>query len=202
MEIAPTVPAVLTPLRPSSPPTKAAARPVRSRNQVWLAAVLERLWEDHFWDAPRVCPVHIKFGARWKYRLGLIRWEEDTQSSLIAVNALFRDPDVPAYLCEVTIAHEIVHYAHGFGSPLPRRTEDPHADNLIEQELEARGLGRQLALADAWSSAIGSICTTDSAAPRPSPRMPADGFHSPDLLYSGIYLAPADAKRNRAFSGD
>ncbi|HEX2172416.1 MAG TPA: hypothetical protein VHL09_08220 [Dehalococcoidia bacterium] len=144
-------PAALTALRSDSAPRlESIGRPVRSRNQVWLATTLERLWEEHFWDVPRVSPVQIRFGARWKNRLGLIRWEPATQSSLIAVNALFRDPDVPAYLCEVTIAHEIVHFAHGFGSPLPQRVKDPHADSVIERELEARGLGRQLALADVW----------------------------------------------------
>jgi hypothetical protein len=135
---------------PAAPAEPNLLRPVLARNQVWLASTLDRLWEDHFWEVPRVCPVQIKFGTRWKSRLGLIRWEAERESSLILVNALFRDPAVPANVCEVTIAHEIVHYAHGFGSPLPRWIEDPHADYLIERELEARGLGRQLALADAW----------------------------------------------------
>lgn len=142
--------AVLSALPTPSPAPAPLLRPVRARNQVWLTATLDRLWEDHFWDVPRVSPVRIKFGARWKARLGLIRWEAETGSSLILVNALFRDPAVPATVCEVTIAHEVVHYAHGFGSPLPRRIEDPHADQVIERELEARGLGRQLALADGW----------------------------------------------------
>ena len=131
-------------------PEQPAARPIRARNQVWLADTLDRLWEEHFWDVPRICPVRIRFGARWKWRLALIRWESATESSLIALNALFRDPIVPESLCEVTIAHEIVHYAHGFGSPLPRRASDPHADRVIERELAARGLGPKLALADAW----------------------------------------------------
>ena len=125
-------------------------RPIRAHNSVWLAAVLDRLWEDHFWDVPRISPVQIRFGGRWKYRLGRIRWEPVVQTTLIAINALFRDPAVPASLCRVTIAHEIIHYAHGFGSPLPRSYEDPHEPGLIEGELEARGLGRELALADAW----------------------------------------------------
>ena len=126
-------------------------RPIRARNSVWLAATLDQIWEDHFWDVPRITPVHIRFGGRWKYRLGRIRWEAVTQSTLIAINALFRDPIVPKSLCRVTIAHEIIHYAHGFGSPLPRLYEDPHEPGVIERELEARGLGRELTLADAWA---------------------------------------------------
>lgn len=125
-------------------------RPVRTRGPLWLNDALERLWAEHFWDVPRPKPVRIRFGARWKNRLGLIRWEPDTESSLILMNGHFRDPRVPRVVCDATIAHELIHYAHGFGSTLPRRHADPHENDLIEREMQARGLDHLLVAAETW----------------------------------------------------
>jgi hypothetical protein len=50
----------------------------------------------------------------------------------------------------VTIAHEVAHYAHGFGSPLPRLHEHPHANQVVTHELEKRGLGNALQQCLTW----------------------------------------------------
>jgi predicted metal-dependent hydrolase len=69
---------------------------------------------------------------------------------LIGINTLFQLPAVPEEVLLVTIAHELCHYAHGFGSPLPRKYSSPHAHQVVERELGQRRLGACLARCEAW----------------------------------------------------
>lgn len=115
-----------------------------------LEHTLENIWHCFFHDVPRVNFVDIAYGQPWKRRLGLIRLSLDATRTFIGVNALLRRPEVPDYVLLVTIAHELVHYAHGFGSPLPRRYEHPHAFSVVECEMERRGLGEMVQRCDEW----------------------------------------------------
>jgi hypothetical protein len=74
----------------------------------------------------------------------------DEAVSFIGVNALLQHRFVPEYVLITTIAHEMVHYAHGFGSPLPRPYVHPHANNVVNNELEKRGIGNYVQQCDAW----------------------------------------------------
>jgi hypothetical protein len=111
---------------------------------------LAEIWQSYFADVPRVNQVDIAYCQPWKRRLGLIRLSLDNTTSFIGVNALLQLSQVPEYILMITIAHELAHYAHGFGSPLPRLHEHPHANNVVKRELENRGLGETLSLCDAW----------------------------------------------------
>lgn len=115
-----------------------------------LSLYLEYIWQHHFADVPRVNDVQIAYCTAWKTRLGLIRLSLDTTISFIGINTLLRLPQVPECVLVTTIAHELAHYAHGFGSPLPRRYEHPHANHVIERELEARELGEHLRFCNEW----------------------------------------------------
>ncbi len=86
----------------------------------------------------------------WKTRLGVIKLSECQRHTLIGINSLLRLPAVPPLIVEVTIAHELVHYAHGFGSPLPRKYRYPHRGGVVERELRRRGLGEKLAEYSRW----------------------------------------------------
>jgi hypothetical protein len=119
---------------------------VLSRN---LDSSLDQVWQTHFADVPRLNTVTIAYSRRpWKGRLGSIHLVES--HTLIRINALLRHPEVPVPLLVVTIAHELAHYAHGFGSPLPRLYEHPHANGVVTRELEARGLGETLRESQVW----------------------------------------------------
>ena len=111
---------------------------------------LDEIWQTYFADVPRVNQVEIAYCQPWKRRLGLIRLSLDNTTSFIGLNALLQLPEVPEYILITTIAHELTHYAHGFGSPLPRLHKHPHANNVVKRELEQRGLGETLHLCDAW----------------------------------------------------
>lgn len=119
-----------------------------SRHQ--LARCLDAIWEAYFSDIPRLNRVDIAYCQPWKRRLGLIRLSLDGTKSFIGINALLQLQDVPDYVLYTTIAHELTHYAHGFGSPLPRVFEHPHANNIVQRELVSRGLGDLASRCDGW----------------------------------------------------
>jgi len=118
----------------------------RQNVNVYLAAV----WRQYFSDIPCMNDVQIAYRQPWKSRLGMIRMTIDNAISFIGVNALLLHQQVPEYLLITTIAHELTHYAHGFGSPLPRLYPHPHANNVVTIELERRGLGEYVRQSDAW----------------------------------------------------
>lgn len=111
---------------------------------------LNSIWRRYFSDVPRKNEVQIAYGAAWKTRLGMIRMTLDETTSFISVNGLLQRPAVPEYLLVTTIAHELAHYAHGFGSPLPRLYNHPHAHNVVNKELAKRGLKEYVQLSDEW----------------------------------------------------
>src|SRR6266566_5625969 len=115
-----------------------------------LKTYLDCIWQRHFSDIPRVNEVEIAYGYPWKQRLGLIRLSLDNKLSFIGINALLQHRSVPECVLIATIAHEVTHYAHGFGSPLPRLYKHPHANNVVNRELEQRGLGEYVHQSDTW----------------------------------------------------
>ena len=126
------------------------AEPVR--DQDWLIGQLEHIWRTWFSDVDRITPVTIRYVRPWKRRLAVIYLTEDDRRSFIGVNRLLRDPRVPYPVVQVTLAHELAHYAHGFGSHHPRRYRHPHRGNVIQRELTRRGLGAELRFYTEWTN--------------------------------------------------
>ena len=113
-------------------------------------AYLDEIWRSYFADVQRANRLEIAYCQPWKRRLGLIRLSLDNTTSFIGLNALLQLPQIPEYILITTIAHELTHYAHGFGSPLPRQHKHPHANNVVKEELERRGLGEIMRQCDTW----------------------------------------------------
>lgn len=120
------------------------------RDGAWLREELETIWGRYFADMPRANRVEVGFRRPWMRRLGVICLSEDQRTTSIGINSLLRLPEVPYCLTLITIAHELVHYAHGFGSPLPRRHAHPHRGGIVTRELKQRGLGEELAEYSDW----------------------------------------------------
>lgn len=120
------------------------------RDDLWLQYMLRGIWNRYFGDTPQVNSVCVSFSATWKSRLGSITLSEDRKTSYIQINALLRYRDVPEFVAQVTIAHEMVHYAHGFGSPLPRRYKYPHRGGVVKRELLRRGMEHEYRAYDNW----------------------------------------------------
>ncbi len=115
-----------------------------------LTIYLTSIWQHYFFDVPHANEVQIAYCRPWKSRLGLIRMSLDTTRSFIGINSLLQHKNVPDCVLVTTIAHELVHYTHGFGSPLPQLFEHPHANKIVDKELEQRGLGSALSDCNAW----------------------------------------------------
>ena len=121
------------------------SRATSRRSQEWLADELELIWGEYFADTPRVNAVEIGFDRPWKRRLGVIRLCQVDNSTHIGLNSLLSHEEAPYCVTLITVAHELVHYCHGFGSPLPRKYAHPHRGGIVNRELVNRGLGRELA---------------------------------------------------------
>lgn len=115
-----------------------------------LAWLLDDLWRSHFADVPRPNVLEVGFGFPWKWRLGRIRMSLDGTTSEITLNGLLDRPEVPRTIYTAIMAHEIVHYAQGFASPLPRAQRHAHAHGAVSHELVRRGLGEMEALLERW----------------------------------------------------
>jgi len=111
------------------------------RDEAWLQGILDKIWDNYFPEVQQVNDVRIVFGRRTKRRLGSISLHpSDCKTSVITMNGLFRREDVPEFVVEATIFHELTHYAHGFNSPLEQAQEHPHAGGVMRREFVERGL--------------------------------------------------------------
>lgn len=107
------------------------------RDNDWLNLKLNQIWQAYFPDLQKKNNVNIKFKGKWRYKLGHIRKQgKDTE---IAINGLFKNLKVPEHVVTLIIAHELVHYSHGFNSPLKKQFKYPHKGNIVKKELISRG---------------------------------------------------------------
>ncbi len=128
------------------------------RDDAWLFEKLDEIWDGHFSDIPQHNDVVIKFGRKARQRLGSIKQETKTardlanknRKTIITINGLFKDLNVPEYVVTATIAHEMCHYAHGFSSPLDQKFSNPHQGGIVTKEMKARGFGKELILQKKW----------------------------------------------------
>lgn len=123
------------------------------RDNQWLKSKLESVFSTYFSDVARPNHITIHFGRKAKRRLASIRQLSRTNKyadTEIRMTGYFRDPSVPESVIEVTIAHELCHYAHGFGSPLPKFSEFPHSGGIVDKELCKRGLSEMLREQKKW----------------------------------------------------
>lgn len=141
------------------------------RDNQYLADKLYFLWENYFVDVPRKNPVLIKFSKKSYRQLGCITWAksntrgvksllsqlnedyDDKRISLINITGYFRDEDIPDEVVMGTIAHEMIHYAHGFHSPLQQLYDHPHKGGVIRKEMVKRDLGDLYQFARKWLKA-------------------------------------------------
>lgn len=111
------------------------------RDNTWLQEVLDKIWDNYFADVPQENDVKIIFGRRSKRRLGSISLDpNDRRTSVITINGIFKRVDIPEFVIEATITHELTHYAHGFNSPLAQAQAHPHAGGVMRREFAERGL--------------------------------------------------------------
>jgi len=113
------------------------------RDDEWLAERLDQIWKLLFPELERKNNVVIRFKGRWKNKFGHIKRLKNKDTE-IAINGLFKHSNIPEYIIDTTIAHELVHYSHGFQSPFPRKYKHPHAGGVVSRELHKRGFGHMM----------------------------------------------------------
>jgi len=107
------------------------------RDNSWLQIRLQQIWELLFPDTPQLNTVIIKFKGKSYRKFGHIKKiGKDTE---IAINSLFKSDIVPEYMIDLTIAHELIHYMHGFNSPLKKQYKYPHKGGIVTKELKNKG---------------------------------------------------------------
>lgn len=111
------------------------------RDNHWLLSRLDHLWSNYFSEVDQTNPIVIKFGRYSKFRLGSIRLNRKSNKSLVTVTGMFKKGSIPTEVVDHTIAHELVHYTHGFSSKRARLHKYPHAGGIVNREMTRRGMG-------------------------------------------------------------
>lgn len=122
----------------------------KPRNNDWLASRLEFIWSNFFSDVMEVNPLIVRFGRFSKFRLGSIRLARPSNRSYITITSMFKDPKVPVEVIDHTIAHELVHYTHGFSSKRIRLHKYPHAGGIVGKEMKKRGMEYMIKAYKLW----------------------------------------------------
>ncbi|MEK6951925.1 MAG: SprT-like domain-containing protein [Nanoarchaeota archaeon] len=120
------------------------------REEEWLATLFHEVWDSKFPDVKKRNNVLVRWKGRWKNKFGHIKRLKNKDTEIV-VNSLFKDERVPKEVIELTIAHEIVHYMHGFNSPYEKRFKYPHQGGVVERELRKRGYNELVNLEKSWS---------------------------------------------------
>ena len=121
-----------------------------SRDQEWLENMLADIWYKYFREVRQDNDVRIVYGRKAKRRLGSISLDrKDMKTSVITINPIYQDIEIPEFVVEATIVHEMTHYAHGFNSPLEQKQKHPHSGGVIRREFAERGL-EDLYLQQVW----------------------------------------------------
>ena len=123
------------------------------RDQEWLERRAEQIWKLFFPDIEKR-DVSVVFKGKWKNKFGHIKKKKNRRTGKeeteIAINSLFSNLKVPEYVVQVTLAHEIVHYMHGFFSHLPKKHKYPHKGRVVDKVLEEKGFGYMLRQEKEW----------------------------------------------------
>lgn len=123
---------------------------VLNRDNAWLLSRLDYLWSEYFADVSQDNKVFIRFGRFSRLRLGSIRMDRRSKYTYITITGMFRHQAVPQDVVDHTIAHELVHYIHGFSSPKPRLHKYPHHGGIVNKELRVRRLEHLIRSYSKW----------------------------------------------------
>jgi hypothetical protein len=121
------------------------------RDDEWLNQRFEQIWQLFFPDVEKK-NVFIKWKGHWKNKFGHITTTKGGKTE-IAINKIFKNLQVPEDVIKLTIAHEIVHYSHGFHSHLPKKYKHPHKGGIVEKDLKSRGFSYMLKKEKEWQKA-------------------------------------------------
>jgi hypothetical protein len=117
------------------------------RNNKWLQSRLEIIWQRYFPDVAVANNVFVKFGRPSMTRLGSIKPGQIKENTVITINGY---PEIPEFVVDAVLAHELTHYAHGFFSPHEQKHRLPHKGGVVRNEMIDRGLQELLRAEKKW----------------------------------------------------
>ncbi|KKQ90872.1 MAG: hypothetical protein UT15_C0003G0047 [Berkelbacteria bacterium GW2011_GWA1_39_10] len=125
---------------------------VMQRDHKWLKFRLETIWKRYFPDIVIVNNVLVKFGRASMTRLGSIKYgrQRENRNTIITINGHFKDLEIPEFVIDAVLAHELTHYAHGFFNPNGQIKRFPHKGGVVHKEMTGRGLENLLKLEKKW----------------------------------------------------
>lgn len=123
-----------------------------NRDHNWLKFRLETIWAKFFPDIVVANNVFVKFGRPCRTRLGSIKYgrKKEDPNTIITINGYFKDSEIPEFVVDAVLAHELTHYAQGFCSPHEQKFANPHRGNVVNRELIDRGLKELLHQEKIW----------------------------------------------------
>lgn len=124
--------------------------PYLPRDNNWLLSRLDLIWSEYFSGVSQANPLVIRFGRYSKYRLGSIKLNRKTDKTYITITSMFKNKNIPNEVIDHTIAHELVHYAHGFSSKRTRLHKYPHAGGVVNKEMKDRGMAHLIKAYSVW----------------------------------------------------
>ena len=113
------------------------------RDESWLINRFYFVWQAYFPEVEKRNHVVTRWKGKWRNKFGHIKKLKDNNTEIV-INSLFKDERIPEYVIDITLAHEIVHYMHGFNSPHEKQFKYPHQGNIVNRELKKRGLDSYL----------------------------------------------------------
>ena len=125
---------------------------MQERDHKWLKFRLETIWRRYFPDVAIANNVFVKFGRPSMTRLGSIKYgrRRENPNTIITINGHFKDPEIPEFVVDGVLAHELTHYAHGFFNPNGQNQRYPHKGGVVRKEMSGRGLENLLKLEKRW----------------------------------------------------
>lgn len=128
---------------------------METRDHKWLKYRLETIWQHYYPDVAIINNVFVKFGRPSITRLGSIKFgrKKENPNTIITINGHFKNPEIPEFVVDAVLAHELSHYAHGFCSPHEQAYRHPHRGGVVKNEMIDRGLQDLLKLEKKWIKA-------------------------------------------------
>lgn len=107
----------------------------------YLASKAAALIRENFSERGVTNLLFVKWGTKKSKRvLGHIKAIHNTEfGSIIEINPLLKNLNVPEYVLEYVLMHELTHYFQGFGSNHERKHKHPHRGGIVEKELARHG---------------------------------------------------------------
>jgi len=122
----------------------------------YLAKKTAQLIRENFSEKGVINFLVVKTGKKWKRKLGHIKPHKEGNKynaeygSVIEINPLLFDLDVPEFILDYVILHELIHYFQGFASNHERKFRHPHKGGIVEKEMERLGWGEIQKKSDKW----------------------------------------------------